>query len=53
MLIGESDDKIVAYHEYCKKCKHFTKQDFEEPCNECLENPVRPGTEVPVKFEKK
>lgn len=45
--------KEVYYHEYCKKCKHEQKKDHEEPCNECLDNPVNLYSHKPVKFEER
>lgn len=53
LMMADNDNKIVAYEKYCKKCKHLGKKDYEEPCNECLENPARSGSEVPANFEKK
>ena len=43
----------VYFHEYCEKCKHWEVPDYEEPCNECLENPMALHTHKPVKFEEK
>ena len=51
-MVGDNDSKFVKYEKYCKKCKHLGKAEYKEPCNECLKNPVRSGTEVPLKFEK-
>lgn len=48
-----SDNKFVNYADYCSKCKHLKKAEYKEPCNECLENPSRDGTEVPINFEEK
>ena len=45
--------KEVYFHEYCKKCLLEKKKDHEEPCNECLDNPVNMHSHKPVKFEEK
>ena len=45
--------KIVTFYEYCEKCKHKKKQESEEPCNECLSNPVNAHSHKPLKFEEK
>lgn len=47
-MIG--DDKIVDYEKYCKDCLYFTKEDFEEPCHECLSEPVNADSHKPTKF---
>lgn len=50
-MIG--DDKIVDYEKYCKDCLYFTKEDFEDPCHECLNEPVNQDSHKPVKFRSK
>ena len=45
--------KEVYYGEYCKACKHFDVDDADEPCNECLSNPINLHSHKPVKFEEK
>ena len=45
--------KMVYYHEYCKDCKHEKVKDTDEPCNECLDNPINLYSHKPVKFEEK
>ena len=52
----QSDDEVykeVYFHEYCEKCKYKGLKDHEEPCNECLDNPVNLYSHKPVKFEEK
>ncbi len=51
-MLGE-DIKFVDFKKHCDMCKHENVIHYEEPCNECLETPVRTGTEVPLHFEKK
>lgn len=48
----EYADKIVDFEQYCEKCKHFYKDSIEEPCNECLTNPVNEHSHKPVNFEE-
>lgn len=43
----------VHFEKYCKICKHEDKRDYEEPCDECLQNPVNRHSRKPVKFEEK
>lgn len=45
--------KEVYFHEYCKKCKHRKVANTEEPCNECLGEPLNLNTHRPVKYEEK
>ena len=53
--MGDSKLKEVNYVTYCESCKHKDKNDYESPCNECLEahDAMREGTEVPVMWEAK
>ena len=46
-------DKEVYFDQYCKSCKHLAKDDVEEPCNSCLDNPVNLGSHKPVNYEEK
>lgn len=45
--------KEVYYFEYCNKCKNINKSMTDEPCNECLSEPVNLYTHKPVHFEEK
>lgn len=51
-----SDDELykeVYFHKYCESCKHKGLKDTDEPCNECLDNPVNLYSHKPVKYEEK
>lgn len=45
--------KEVYFHEYCKSCKSRKVANTEEPCNECLGEPINLNTHKPVNYEKK
>lgn len=45
--------KEVYFHEYCKTCRYLNAKDTEEPCAECLGEPLNWNTHRPVKYEKK
>ena len=45
--------KEVFYYKYCEQCKHFSKSENEEPCEECLMNSVKEYSHKPIKFEPK
>lgn len=41
----------VYFHEYCKSCKHYEKDDMQKsPCDHCLDNPVNIQSHKPVDF---
>ena len=45
--------KEVYFHEYCKKCVHEKLKDTEEPCSECINEPLNWNSHRPVKYEEK
>ena len=45
--------KEVRFDQYCQKCKHCNKKEDEEPCYECLNNPVNLYSHKPINFEEK
>lgn len=45
-------EKEVRFDLYCKTCKHRSKQDYEDPCNDCLDTPVRKETSIPLYWRK-
>jgi hypothetical protein len=44
--------KEVVFALYCPKCVNKELEGFKDPCNECLEVPMRDGTSVPEKYEE-
>lgn len=51
---NENYEHFVEFDKYCDICKHKDCKDIEgeEPCNECLQNPVNLESRKPIKFEK-
>lgn len=47
-----NDQKIVEFGDYCKRCKHYSKSESEDPCWECLDTPTNTFSHKPVNFEK-
>lgn len=45
--------KEVYFSEYCEKCKNHDTKETDEPCNECLDIPMRYNSHKPEKFEEK
>lgn len=46
-------DKEVFFDKYCPKCKHYKTKDYEDPCNECLNNPINANSHKPVYFKER
>lgn len=45
--------KEVYFSEYCKTCKHNDKGEDEDPCYDCLEEPVNLYSHKPVNWQEK
>ena len=45
--------KEVRFDQYCQKCKHYNKNEDEEPCDQCLNNPTNLYSHKPINFEEK
>ena len=48
----EGDYKIVDFS-WCNQCKYKNIDDTEDPCYECLDEPVNIDSHKPVYFEDK
>lgn len=46
-------DKIVEFDKYCETCEYKDLEHFEDPCNECLDNPTNVHTKRPVCYKAK
>lgn len=53
MIDDKSDIREVYFDKYCKLCVHKDKEENEEPCDECLTNPVNTNCQRPVMFKEK
>ena len=49
----DDEYKEVYYHKYCKTCKYSKVKDTDEPCDECLDNPVNLNSHKPVNWTAK
>lgn len=47
------DFKEVYFDKYCMTCKNKDVKEYEDPCNDCLSNPVNVGSHKPVNWEEK
>lgn len=45
--------KEVYFGEFCNKCLHKDVKEFEDPCDECLTEPVNLYSHRPVNWEEK
>lgn len=48
----EEDYREVRFDLYCEACKYKDKAEEEDPCVECLEEPLNQYTDKPVKWEE-
>lgn len=46
-------DKFVRFDLYCDKCEHYDKEDHEDPCHDCLQEPVNEYSSKPVYYKPK
>ncbi len=45
-------EKFVDFKYWCERCKYSNKAECEEPCNDCLSNPVNVESTRPVYWSK-
>lgn len=45
--------KEVHFNHYCMTCKHQNLPETEDPCFDCLNEPVNLYSHKPVKWEEK
>ena len=49
----KTDYHIVRFDEWCKKCQHSETKDTDDPCNECLCDPVNTNDRQPTYYKPK
>lgn len=42
-----------VYFEYCKSRQHEDKEEWEDPCFECLDEPVNVESHKPVNWKER
>lgn len=50
-MIGDSY-KEVYFDQYCKTCVSKDKKEYEDPCDECLSEPVNLYSHKPVNYKE-
>lgn len=51
--MNSNHEKLVRFDIWCPKCKHFNKQEEDDPCVDCLLESANFESTKPVKFEEK
>ena len=49
----DNDYQECNFETYCKTCKYKDIKEVEDPCNECLDEPMNLYTDKPVKYKEK
>lgn len=45
-------EKEVYYHRYCRQCEYRNASEADDPCDECLAQPVNEDSHKPVYFKQ-
>lgn len=45
--------KFVHFDEYCSTCEHEKVKESEDPCDECLNEPVNQHSHKPMWYKAK
>lgn len=48
-----NNTKIVDFDKWCEKCKYYEKSESDDPCWDCLCDPVHYASHKPTKWEEK
>lgn len=48
-----NDYKEVYFQDYCSKCKYEENAEHEDPCWDCLGQPVQQNSHKPAEFKEK
>lgn len=48
----EYPEKFVRFDEFCPKCEYFKVDEGDDPCHNCLQNPVNLHSRVPTEFKE-
>lgn len=43
--------KEVYFNDYCYRCKNLDKKEESDPCYDCLAEPVREDSHIPIKYD--
>ncbi len=48
----ENTQMMVRYDKWCDRCKHRDIPENDDPCEQCLDNPINENSEKPIYFEE-
>lgn len=48
----ETLEQEVKFDEYCATCEYANLEESEEPCAECLDNPIKLYSQKPVNWKE-
>lgn len=51
--MDENNMKEVYFDIFCPLCKHFTTEETDLPCDECLAQGYNQASHTPIKYEGK
>lgn len=49
----ENVNKEVYFGQYCSSCIHKDLKESQEPCYDCLNNPVNANSHKPLRYKEK
>lgn len=47
-----NDTKECMFDIFCKTCRYFEKEDWEDPCNDCLTESYNIDSHKPVNYKE-
>lgn len=47
-----NEEKLVEFDKYCQTCRFKDLKEEDEPCAECLDNPVNLFSHKPLKWKE-
>ena len=50
-MSDEQSEKEVRFDLYCETCANRIVEEFEEPCNECLDNFYNENSIKPINYK--
>jgi hypothetical protein len=51
--MDHSHEKEVYFDENCKNCQYKDTKEEDDPCADCLENPMNIDSHKPVRFKER
>lgn len=45
--------KEVRFDKYCRTCEYGQIKEYEDPCNDCLNEPINTYSHKPVNWKEK